>query len=122
MSKYFKYSEFACKCGNCAADGTGIDRVLLAKLNVIRGRFGKPMIVTSGCRCPEWNKAVGGSVSSYHQPFQGFRACDISCRDSVDRYRLIRHAIEVGGLTIGVNSKFLHFDTRPTLSPIIFTY
>jgi uncharacterized protein YcbK (DUF882 family) len=108
--RYFKYREFACKCPypDCKADGTGIDKTLAAKLDAIREKYGKPMVVTSGCRCPEWNKACGGSIRSYHQPFQGFRAVDIACTVSTDRYNLIRYAIEVGGLSIGINKPRYH--------------
>jgi uncharacterized protein YcbK (DUF882 family) len=120
--KYFNYYEFRCKCLKCKADGTGTHKTLIAKLDTIREKLGKPMIVTSGNRCYEWNKAVGGSVNSLHLPQNGFRAADISCSDSQDRYLLIKYAIEVGGLSVGINPKFIHFDTRPTLSPIIFTY
>ena len=123
MSKFFSAREMACKCPkDCGADGTQMDRTLMAKLDLIRERFGAPLYVTSGQRCHEWNKKVGGSVGSFHTSYNGWRACDIACTSSRDRYLLIRYAIEVGGLSIGVNKAFLHFDTRPTLSPIIFTY
>lgn len=35
-------------------------------LNPIREKFGKPIKVNSGYRCPSLNKSVGGSVSSQH--------------------------------------------------------
>ena len=39
---------------------------LLAIINLVRTKYGKPMIVTSGYRDPETNKAAGGSPSSSH--------------------------------------------------------
>lgn len=39
-----------------------IDRVL----DPLREAYGKPIIVTSGYRCPKLNAAVGGSASSQH--------------------------------------------------------
>lgn len=62
-SARFKRSEFACKCG-CGFDT--VDAELLAVLNDLRGEIGKPIIVTSGCRCPKHNKRAGGSVLSQH--------------------------------------------------------
>lgn len=35
-------------------------------LDPLREAYGKPIIVTSGYRCPKLNKAVGGSISSQH--------------------------------------------------------
>lgn len=35
-------------------------------LDPIRERWGKPIIVTSGYRCPELNAAVGGAPTSQH--------------------------------------------------------
>lgn len=35
-------------------------------LEPIRARYGKPIIVTSGYRCPKLNTAVGGSNTSQH--------------------------------------------------------
>ena len=39
---------------------------LISALDKIREQYGKPIIVTSGYRCPELNKAVGGVKSSQH--------------------------------------------------------
>ena len=41
-------------------------------LDPLREAFGRPIIVTSGYRCPELNKAVGGSPTSPH--LQGYAA------------------------------------------------
>lgn len=35
-------------------------------LDPLRERYGKPIIVNSGFRCPVLNKAVGGAVTSQH--------------------------------------------------------
>ncbi|MBP98759.1 hypothetical protein CMK18_22655 [Candidatus Poribacteria bacterium] len=119
--RYFHFSEFRCRCGKCAADGRGMDRILTSKLDAIRARLGKPMIVTSGCRCFEWNQEVGGSARSFHLPYNGFRAADIKCNDSATRWKMIKLGIEFG-LTMGVNKSFIHFDTRQIAEPLIFTY
>lgn len=41
-------------------------QVLANALEVIRSLLGKPLIVSSGYRCPELNKAIGGSKNSRH--------------------------------------------------------
>lgn len=35
-------------------------------LQPVRNKIGKPMIITSGYRCPEVNKLVGGKANSQH--------------------------------------------------------
>lgn len=61
--KYFQEKEFTCKCG-CGMNN--IDLRLVKVLDNIREHFGKPVIVTSGCRCVTHNKAVGGVQGSRH--------------------------------------------------------
>lgn len=40
---------------------------LAERLQLIRDALGTPMAISSGYRCPELNKAVGGAVASQHQ-------------------------------------------------------
>lgn len=74
-TQYFKVEEFlrsetADKLGidNTPTDETIIDNInySLERLNEIRESYGKPIIISSGYRCPELNKAVGGVPNSYH--------------------------------------------------------
>ena len=71
---YFTIKELS---KSSTAENLGIDNTptpeICAKLNTlisaldkIREQYGKPIIVTSGYRCPELNKAVGGVNSSQH--------------------------------------------------------
>lgn len=61
--KHFKQSEFACKCG-CGFNS--IDLKLLKILDEIREHFGKPLTISSGCRCATHNAKVGGVKGSRH--------------------------------------------------------
>ncbi len=63
LSVNFDRDEFACKCG-CKFDT--VDSELLSILEKVRSHFGKPIIVTSACRCESHNKDIGGSANSYH--------------------------------------------------------
>lgn len=40
---------------------------LASRMEIVRKIFGKPIIVTSGYRCEELNRAIGGSPSSAHR-------------------------------------------------------
>jgi len=62
-SPFFTREEFACACG-CGFDVA--DSELLDVLEGLRFKFDAAVIITSGCRCKEHNKEVGGSENSQH--------------------------------------------------------
>lgn len=47
----------------------------------VREILGKPMIITSGYRCPALNKSVGGAISSQHKYAE---AIDFKCKELTD--------------------------------------
>jgi uncharacterized protein YcbK (DUF882 family) len=60
--KHFKREEMTCKCG-CGLNNT--DLHLMQILEQIREHFGgKPVIITSGCRCKKHNANLSGSASN----------------------------------------------------------
>lgn len=65
ISAHVKYHEIKCHCGIC--DGGTVSPYILAAFEEIRHECGgKPITITSGFRCPTWNKSVGGVATSYH--------------------------------------------------------
>lgn len=64
--KYFKRSEFKCKCGKCGGFPVEPDEKLVELLEKIREHFNAPVTVSSGVRCKTHNKNVGGATSSQH--------------------------------------------------------
>lgn len=69
-------------------------------LQPIRDKYGKPISVTSGYRCPKLNAAVGGSKTSQHLKGQ---AADIKCTATTkaELFNLIKGMINKGELTVG---------------------
>lgn len=63
MTKNFNRAEFACKCKNCQ---TKINPDLVNGLQAIRDAYGKPMVISSGHRCADYNKRIGGVANSQH--------------------------------------------------------
>lgn len=64
---YFDTSEFESKDGKPSQYGeTVVKRELIVMLNAIRSRYGRPIVINSGYRSPEHNKAVGGVANSQH--------------------------------------------------------
>ena len=60
IAKHFKVKEFACKDGSQIVF---IDRYLVSILDILRNQIGKPIIITSGYRTPEWNKSGVGNAA-----------------------------------------------------------
>jgi uncharacterized protein YcbK (DUF882 family) len=104
-SNNFKREEFACKCG-CGFDT--VDAQLLEYLDILRNYYDAKVTVTSGCRCPEHNKKVGGSLGSQHLLA---KAADIIV-EGVSPLRVYEFLdpIVIGGL--GKYKTFTHVDSR----------
>lgn len=65
-----------------------VDRVL----DPLREAWGKPLTVTSGYRCPELNRIVGGAKTSHH--LRGM-AADISTGNRVENRRLFQMVLDL---------------------------
>lgn len=108
MNKYFKRKEFACKCG-CGFDA--VDAELLELCTLIREHFGKPMTITSACRCPEHNERVGGAKSSQHKLG---KAVDFQIRDVPPK--VVQETLDVilpkDKYGLGYGKTFTHIDVR----------
>ena len=103
----FSPAEIACR-------GTGkllINEPALDRLQALRDRLGKPLIVRSAYRSPEQNRAVGGATRSKHMDGAAF---DIGMANH-DPVALEASAREVGFLGFGFypRSGFTHVDLGP---------
>src|SRR6056297_2749180 len=103
----FSPAEIACR-------GTGqikLHPAALDTLQALRDRLGKPLIVRSGYRSPEHNRAVGGAKASKHMRGIAF---DIAM-DNHDPAAFEAAAREIGFLGFGFypRSGFMHIDLGP---------
>ncbi len=103
----FSPAEIACR-------GTGkllINEPALDRLQALRDRLGKPLIVRSAYRSPEHNRAVGGATRSKHLDGAAF---DIAMANH-DPVVFETAAREVGFLGFGFypRSGFIHVDLGP---------
>ena len=106
----FSPAEIACR-------GTGqlkLHPEALDKLQALRDRLGKPLIVRSGYRSPEHNRNVGGASRSKHMDGAAF---DIAMSNH-DPVAFEAAAREVGFLGFGFypRSGFIHIDLGPARS------
>lgn len=102
--KYFRKSEFECSCGCGRAD---MDPELIAKLDSLRERYGRPMNVTSGFRCRSHPKEASKLKPGSHA--QG-KAADIATTTGAAKYELKRLAYDMGFVGIGDGDTFTHLD------------
>ena len=106
----FSPREIACK-------GTGkvlVNEDALDKLQALRDRLRKPLILTSAYRSPEHNRAVGGARNSKHMEGIAF---DVRM-DNHDPHEFEAAARAVGFTGFGYypRSGFMHIDTGPARS------
>ena len=108
IALHFKLSEFSCPCCKRVI----LHPKLLVKLIELRKILERPIYITSGYRCPEYNQKIGGVVNSYH--CIGL-AADIQVKD-ISLIDLLGYAEEIDFNGIGFYEKknFLHLDVRPT--------
>ena len=119
LSKNFTSEEFACQCG-CGYDTPNPE--LIRMLQAARDLYGKPMRITSGCRCIKHNRNVGGASNSAH--LDG-KDVDIATPTGEARYLIITSLMAAGFKRIGINFKqrFVHADIDDSKPhPTIFSY
>jgi uncharacterized protein YcbK (DUF882 family) len=112
MIDFKLYPNFSADEFNCSHCGKNeMKPEFMSRLQALRMKYGKPMRVTSGYRCPEHpieaKKAKPGTHAS------GL-ACDIGA-DGQEAYELMKHAFALGFTGIGVSQKsggprFIHLD------------
>ena len=113
-SRYFSDKELLCHCG-CGFRPT---ESLVRKLDLLREACGRPLTLTSVARCLAQNTSQGGEEHSYHM--SGL-AADVSCLSSAERYQIVREAMKLGFVGLGIAKTFVHIDLRPA-APLIFLY
>ena len=109
LSEHFDRKEFECHhCGNAV-----IVPKLIPALEKLRILAGRPIRVTSGYRCPEHNKAIGGAASSQHCLGT---AADIAIGGlSIEQMYVLASQVEEfsqGGIAM-YDDGHLHVDVRP---------
>lgn len=120
--KYFTRDELKCPhCGECH-----MKPEFLVRIDTLRERFGKPLIVSSGYRCPEYNAMISHTGTT--GPHTTGQAVDIVISGR-DAYDLLSLALQMGFTGIGINQKgdygkrFIHLDTlKGDTRPWVWTY
>ena len=114
--RFFKDEEFLCGCQRpeCPAPKAP-HRLLGLYLDRMREMYGAPIVITSGNRCPEHNRAEGGEEKSEHVWPDGCLGVDVRCSGSRERGRLLDAARHAGISRIGIYSAHLHVGIGDTI-------
>jgi uncharacterized protein YcbK (DUF882 family) len=122
-SKHFTENELKCKGGCGRAE---MDADFMVKLEQIREYLGKPMLLSSAYRCPDYNKNV--SSTGENGPHTTGKAVDILCYGN-DALELINLVTDVGINGLGISqkgslsSRFIHIDDIEVGNrPWVWTY
>lgn len=112
--KWFKAREF--DSPDQPGSGYSMNYALIRKLDYIRGKIGKPLVITSGYRTTSYNKKLrkkGYKAVKDSAHLKGL-AVDIACVDSHLRFRIIDSAIGQGITRFGISKSYLHMDIDTT--------
>jgi len=118
ISKNFSYKEFEasetadrldiCNIVTTAQVRDSIKALVETVLQPLRDAFGAPLEVNSGYRCPQVNKAVGGSATSQHVKGE---AADIKADQPLELARLAE-SLKLPFDQMIIYPTFVHFSHR----------
>ena len=102
--KYFKKREFTCRCG-CGR--TDMHPDFLRWMDLVRSIYGRPLQVTSGYRCEEYDISIGGEGNHPRG-----KAVDVLVPNAADRHKLAYAVFKVGicRVLIYKNKPHVHID------------
>lgn len=111
ISEHFLAKEFRCKDGS---DPICVNGALISILELVRTKFGKPVLINSGYRTPSYNRKIGGAEFSQHM--YG-RAADIVVKGVEPEvvYNFLCEAFPKS-CGFGLYPSFVHVDCRATKS------
>ena len=111
--RYFKRSEFRCKCGGryCSGYPAEMQEAVVKIADDAREHFGRPAHVVSGLRCDRWNAIQGGVANSQHMHGE---AIDLRIEGVAAQELLVWVKARPGcRYAYAINSTNVHFDIPP---------
>jgi len=107
IGDFFALSEMASKDGS---DEVLVHHALMALLDAVRRRAGRPVTINSGYRSPTHNRAIGGATNSYHM--RGMAADIVVPGKTTAEIAAIARSLGAGGVGVYGN-RFVHIDVGP---------
>ncbi len=113
QTKNFKLTtdpKLVCTCGHTMCDKRSVNQETLDKLQLVREWYGKPILVTSGGRCPYHSSEQHRTKPADHQKGIGV---DVFYDGIIERNLLMMYAIKAGFTAVAVGGSFIHMGNRP---------
>lgn len=108
--KYFKKSEFACKCGRyCNGYPDEMKKGVITVADRTREHFGSAAIVSSGLRCKQHNANVGGVANSRHLTGRAMDFC-VRGMTSAQVLAYVQKQPEIR-YAYAIDSQYVHMDS-----------
>lgn len=107
--QFFTREEFRCKCGRyCNGFPAEMKPAVVLVAERARRHFGRPGHISSGLRCPQHNRNVGGVSNSQHQYGE---AVDLRI-EGVDAGELLAYLQKQPEVRYAykIDSRYVHFD------------
>ena len=115
-------TKLLCTCGHKGCDQRSVNQKTLNMLQDVRWHIKRPMVITSGGRCPNHPNEVNRAIPADHQKQQGV---DVAIVGGLERGEIVSNGIAAGFNAIGVAKTFIHLGYRPELPEgkvIMWTY
>lgn len=108
--KYFKRSEFACKCGGKYCNGFPVEpqKDLVQAAEKVREHFGVPVRVSSGVRDKTHNSKVGGVSNSRHLTGKAMDFC-VTGRTATTVLNYVKKLPEIR-YAYAIDGSYVHMD------------
>lgn len=114
--------KLSCNCGHPDCDERSVNQPTLNKGQVVRDNANRPLIVTSGGRCPNHPDEIHRTKPADHQKCN---AMDVFVSGGLQRGQIVNLGIKAGFNAIGVAKTFVHLGYREELEPgevMMWTY
>ena len=102
-------TKLKCTCQHPLCDQRSVKQWVLDKIQLIRNDVKRPLIITSGGRCPNHPNEKRKPKPADHQKCV---AVDIAVNDGFERAELVELAFRVGATSICAYDDFVHIGFR----------
>jgi uncharacterized protein YcbK (DUF882 family) len=106
LSVFFCRDEMECKGVGCCGNSYPMDRVFLAKLDLLRSEYDSEIYISSGFRCNKHNKKVGGSPNSWHTRGRAVDCFTIDVADLEKVHKIAKTMFRE--VILNIKSGFIH--------------
>ena len=116
ISLNFYLYEFECR--HCQA--VMVEYRLIDMLQALRQKLGSAIVITSGYRCPSYNRAVGGAENSFHTKGMAADFYVPGTELTIVELADLCESWGFGGVGAYVEQGFVHVDSRRVSHPVRF--